>query len=628
MKKVFFYIITLFSLGLYPQKQHYIDSIETIVNKTSSAINKTQNLNLLSKAYVSIDLEKAKAYALQGIEIARTNTYTEEIGNLYNTIGTAYAFLGDNSIALLYFDSSAVSFQTINNKKGIISAYNNLGAVFYTRSDYKKANKYYYKTLQLSEELGDKSGIADALTNILGVNFVLEDYSSAVKNGYRAHALFIDLNDKQSQAFICQTLAAVFEKKMQFDSAYKYISLSINLYRSLQNKDGLADNYVLLGYLKKDSTISYLNMAIDLYEQSGNMYKKANTLQGIAFTYFDNKDYTKSLLFCEPLLKIARDIKSKALERDALELLMKNYIAKALPEKALFYATQLIPLKDSILNESTIQQISELNTKYETEKKEKENILLKQQNNFKDLEISKKRYFIYIVIIISILILMASVLIIRQQRTLAAKKNSELKQRLLRIQMNPHFIFNSLIAIQSFIYKSEPKEAGKYLSSFANLMRLILENSTKEYIPLSKEIIWLGNYLQLQLLRFENKFSYKIETDENIDALSVLIPPMLTQPFIENALEHGINDIKYKGELLVIFKINKNYLLIEVRDNGIGFNTYEKNKDKAHVSLALNITKERLLFLNKGKNEKIIFNIVSEELKGTHILFKIPLQKI
>ncbi len=632
MRKVAFYISVFISLELFSQKQHYLDSLETLIKKDPSALNKTRSLNLLAKAYMSIDLEKTKKYALQGIELAKTNNVTEDIGNLYNTIGTANAFLGNNSYAQSYFDSAVVCFQKINNKKGLISAYNNLGAVFYTRSNYKKALDYYYKTLALSEALADKSGIADALTNILGVNFVLEDYTAALKNGHRAYTLFIELKDKESQAFICHTIASVYEKKMQFDSAYKYISKSITLYQLLQNKDGIADNYVLLAYFKRtnsynDSAVEYLNKATELYEQTGNLYKKANALQGIAAIYFDNKNHNKSLAVCEPLLKIARAINSKALERDALELLMKNYSAINLNEKALFYAMQLIPLKDSILNENTIQQISELNTKYETEKKEKENILLKQQNTIKDLDLAKKRYLIYIVIAISILILLASFLIIRHQRSLAAQKNSELKQRLLRIQMNPHFIFNSLIAIQSFIYKSEPKEAGKYLSSFAKLVRLILENSTQEYIPLSIEINWLENYLQLQLLRFENKFSYKIEMDENIDTQSILIPPMLTQPFIENALEHGFNNVDYKGELVIAFKINHNQLLIEVKDNGIGFDASEQ-KDKTHKSLALNITKERLLFLNKGKNAKIIFNIVAADLKGTSILFEIPVQKI
>ncbi len=628
MKNVLLYIFIFFGFALYGQQQKYIDSLEKNITKASTSLIKARSINLLSKAYVSIDLEKAKTYAIQGIKLSKANNYIEESGNCYNTMGAINAFLGSNSEALLYFDSAAASFKTINNKKGLISAYNNLGAAYYTRSDYKKALEYYYKTLQLSETLGDKSGIADALTNILGVNFVLEDYTTAIKNGYRAHVLFIELKDKQSQAFICHTLASVFEKKMQSDSAKKYISISLNLYRLLNNKDGIADNYVLLGYLKKDSAVAYLNLAIDLYEQTGNLYKKANTLQGLSYTCFENKDYTGSLKFCELLLNTARAINSKALERDALELLMKNYTIKKMPEKALFYATKLIPLKDSILNENNIKQIAELNTKYQTEKKEKENILLKQQNAIKDLELSRKRYLIYLAIIISFLVFVASVLIIRQQRSLAAQKNSELKQRLLRIQMNPHFIFNSLVAIQSFIYKSEPKEAGKYLSSFAKLVRLILENSTQEYIPLSKEINWLENYLQLQLLRFENKFSYKIEVDNAIDALSTLIPPMLTQPFIENALEHGINNLGYKGELLVVFKVHNKNLMIEVKDNGIGFYTPTQKKDKAHVSLALSITKERLLFLNKDKSNKIIFNIAAEELKGTHILFEIPLQKI
>ena len=131
------------------------------------------------------------------------------------------------------------------------------------------------------------------------------------------------------------------------------------------------------------------------------------------------------------------------------------------------------------------------------------------------------------------------------------KKIAELEQRILLSQMNPHFVFNSLTAIQSYIFRNEPYMAGKYLASFSKLVRLILENSRQQYIPISKEMDTLSYYLELQALRFEEKFDFKIDIDEDIDLEHHLIPPMLAQPFIENAIEHGIIHMSNKGSITI-----------------------------------------------------------------------------
>lgn len=198
--------------------------------------------------------------------------------------------------------------------------------------------------------------------------------------------------------------------------------------------------------------------------------------------------------------------------------------------------------------------------------------------------------------------------------------------------MNPHFIFNSLTTIESFVYENQPKEAGKYLSDFARLMRLILENSAEEYIPLSKEIKTLEYYLLLQRLRLENNLTYRIVTDgiENIN--NVHIPPMLTQPFIENAIEHGFRNSTKTGNIDIEFtNLNDSVLQIKVTDNGIGIDSGKKSESKAkHKSMAIDITKERLQVLNKSKKQKVTFEISDISVQGssdsgTMVLFTIPL---
>lgn len=210
-------------------------------------------------------------------------------------------------------------------------------------------------------------------------------------------------------------------------------------------------------------------------------------------------------------------------------------------------------------------------------------------------------------------------------------RNLVLEQRLFRLQMNPHFIFNSLLAIQNFIFLHDRKEAANYLSDFARLFRLILNNSRSEFITIEKEIETLNLYLKLQALRYPDKFTYNIYVDPEIDKGFWMIPPMLAQPMIENALEHGLFHKDGEGiiDIRLIYKGAE--LLFEVEDNGVGLTfTKEKTKSKAeHKSSALEITHERIKVLGKRHGFFAIFEIKemmdSEGMvTGTKVMFTLP----
>ncbi len=208
-----------------------------------------------------------------------------------------------------------------------------------------------------------------------------------------------------------------------------------------------------------------------------------------------------------------------------------------------------------------------------------------------------------------------------------------LEQKLLRSQMNPHFIFNSLTSIQSFIFENNPMEAGSYLSRFSNLIRSILYNSREEYILLEKEIQTLENYLEIQQLRYNNEFDYEIIIDPKIDVEMLAVPPMLAQPFIENSVEHGIRQLEKRGWVSVKFSMLNESISLIIEDNGIGIEASKNMKDNKaseHKSLAIVITKERMSILNKRKKKKTcsmqIEDIIGEggSVEGTRIEFVIP----
>jgi sensor histidine kinase YesM len=212
--------------------------------------------------------------------------------------------------------------------------------------------------------------------------------------------------------------------------------------------------------------------------------------------------------------------------------------------------------------------------------------------------------------------------------------NEQLNQRLLRTQMNPHFIFNSLTSIQNYLFENEPQKTAVYLSKFAKLMRQILESSRADFIPLEKEIQTLENYLQLQKMRFGDKLNYQIQVSPDIDPEEVQIPPMFAQPFIENSLEHGILHRANEGFIQIDFKKEGNMIVLAVEDNGVGLQqsqTLRSEIKKEYKSLATQITQERLSLLRQ--KYQLPLDFVVQELKnqlnevaGTQVKVTLPMQ--
>lgn len=222
------------------------------------------------------------------------------------------------------------------------------------------------------------------------------------------------------------------------------------------------------------------------------------------------------------------------------------------------------------------------------------------------------------------------------ERRVAEEQIDNLKQRVLRSQMNPHFIFNSLTSIQSFVIRNDASMASKYLNSFARLIRLILESSRHDYISLKSEIDILTYYLEIQKMRFSDNFTYSFEIDEDLDLERIKIPPMLAQPFIENSIEHGIQHLDSIGELNIRFVKDDSRLMFELRDNGIGREASDKmNKENlfATKSLSTKITNDRLTSLNKYAKDLISYNIIDlkdefNQSAGTQVIISIPIERI
>jgi len=210
------------------------------------------------------------------------------------------------------------------------------------------------------------------------------------------------------------------------------------------------------------------------------------------------------------------------LETYILKTLADTYEEKKDFKNALFYHKKYNAVKDSLSGERVQKEIENLKSKYESDKKDNEIILLSKENTIKENKIKKNRLLLLGLILLATVLFVLGWSIYRQKQLKTAQQNSVLEQKLLRSQMNPHFIFNALSSIQAYMMKEGAKPAVRYLSSFAKLMRSILESSRNEYITLEEEMDTIDNYLRLQKLRFDDSFDYQINVQEDIDVMALV----------------------------------------------------------------------------------------------------------
>ena len=289
---------------------------------------------------------------------------------------------------------------------------------------------------------------------------------------------------------------------------------------------------------------------------------------------------------------------------------------------------------DSLMSANYQQTLAGARAQYEADKTAKELELL-------ELRLQRNRFLVWGLIVGFGLIASVTILLItryrfrsRQRMEVMNRTISELNQTNLRQQMNPHFIFNTLNSIQYYVFQNDKISSNNYMTKFASLIRKTLENSRHTEISIKEELDALHLYLELEELRFKEKFDWTIRVDEEIDTLAYKIPTMLIQPYVENAITHGLmNKENGKGRILVELQLQKDQILCTIEDNGIGrakAMEIKQKKDNHHQSMGTNITESRLKLVNEIYGKSMIVSYTdlldeSGEPAGTKVELNIPI---
>ncbi len=520
------------------------------------------------------------------------------------------------------------------NEPAQADSYYNIGETFFNSGNFPKSEEYYTKAKKLYEKLNDKPNIEKATRRLAQsqekqnkITPAISNYSMAAQVSYSERSKAVNSND------VARLSSPTPELKTEA------IQNNINLSKKENEQGDLAESYSQLADVnlkQKDvsSAEENLNTAYKISKREAPQQALAIN-QKLADLYVENKNFEKAI---EAKKKVLKEdfVKENSQEKvNQIQELADIYIKKNDPKEAVgllknayvialdkghtLEAQRSVKKLDSLyaisgnvdasvqLYRDFLEKLPNLVSKDRSlvdnkvlEDTEQRISQLEKEKELKDELIRKKNVFNYSLIGALILLTGLVIFIFRTLKKVQTK-NKKIALQSLRREMNPHFIFNSLNSVNHFIATNNELEANQYLTKFSKLMRGVMENSTEDFIPFQQELDLLQNYLALEKTRFTDKFDYEIEVDESLNMQNLQVPGMLIQPFLENAVWHGLRYRTDKGFLKLSFEKSESHLKILIEDNGIGIEESKKQKtqhQKTREGRGMKNTLERIQLLN------------------------------
>ncbi len=567
---------------------------------------------------------------------AESKPYIEKLQSSANKICNAKAFewLGNDHLSNKNFDTAEIYFQKAEElykssncgDSIVLSIYKRWADLNYTKGDFAKAQEYSFKVLHAAEASGSASETATAYTMIAQLLNQTGQADKGIVYSRKAVSYLKNITDPSSLADILFKLSKRYlwhyqdtKTESSLDSSELFSMQQLAIARKSSNNNSIAkafSNLEGVAWEKEDyqKALQYLD--------SSFRYVDADDYATFATNYFDKadlyielKNYTEAERMADSAMYYHKKGGNVAYIAEVYELMSRIAIAKGDYKKAFETKELGRVISDSIRNVEKTKQVSELEKKYNQAKNEK---------TIEELAQQKRIYFL--LALAGLLLLIALAFFIRQQSLKNKQRILEAEQRLNRARMNPHFFFNALASLQSFaLRENDGKALAGNLSKFSHIMRETLESTYKDYVTIEQEIDFLNEYLELQKMRFPQKFTYTISAANDLEPHELLIPSMILQPFAENSIEHGFSGIDYAGHLQINFSKTENEIMITITDNGAGFAAVQKNAE-GHISRASQIIKDRIYLLNIKLKSKARFSIDNHPSgKGIQVQIYLPI---
>jgi tetratricopeptide (TPR) repeat protein len=536
--------------------------------------------------------------------------YPKQRTLLYERMGKSYYFSGNQVSASYYMNKAGIELggengDTLFTDYKLSGLYKDIAGISRINQLYEQAQRYILLAITYGKNVKRQypRRLLDAYMEAMPIFMESDKLDSA--------RLFLDSINSYSKQFpnsnestiILNHNAHYFYTVKNWDSALYYCRKTIQI-------------------LEKEPDVSLADLGVEYYN-IGDIYTWLRQLKPAA----EYLKKSRALLLADSTLLLDDQLK---LEENTLHY----YIVSGQRDRAEQQLEVLTLANRNFYTQDRMRVINELEAQYHLKEKEKFIQQLDTENKLVADELGRKNLLLLVSILVILLaatIVILLAVLLRERRIHNEKEKVSLEQRLLRSQMEPHFIFNTLSVLQHIIRSDQKEKSIKYLRHFASLLRISLESSRASLVSLEDEVKALENYLSLQELRFEDKFNYVLEIYPGYEEDELMIPPMLLQPFVENAIEHGLRGIPGKGIVKIMIRKQEDVLECIIEDNGCGLNTRSTpHKDKR--SLSTTITRERLAILGKKTGKTALVEVIDKQSDrtsqetGTIVRVLIPFQ--
>ncbi len=610
--------------------EHYYQSVKKLLPKATDSLN-------LTRLYYKFSLllshrgaaKRAVGYLQKALQLARGLNNNKAIATISNNLGGEYWDLGKRKLSTKYYKLSLQAGKQLQDSNRMAGAYLNLGDNYKEQGELKIGMEYFLKALRLKEHISDSSDLSFYYIKTGEISHESRNWKNWEKYIRQAYALRNNpkTTSPMEKAIIYENLGGIAEFKNQNQQALLYYDTLMQISKKAGYKNGLRNALTNKAHIYQSR--GQLKTALKLTEEADklttdNPYYQISSNNQKAELYRQLGNYSKAFSLARKNISM-QVLTNYAIEkRRTLELLYRLSARLGYYQEAFRWNDSLRNFENYLRDKDVRSKVAELETQYQTEKKEHQIALLTAQN-----KITAQQIRIAILLIVALfIILMLGLYVQRMNKLKADYREAVLYQQLFRAQMNPHFIFNALASIQNFMLQNETRKAAFYLGKFAAISRLVLEYSARESIPLSKEIEILHSYIELERMRKGYLFTYEIIIDESLETDFIEIPPMALQPFVENAIKHGLEDKGADGYLKVVFNVLDDVLEITIEDNGPGIQSTKKRKKENHRSMAMEIFEKRRGLWEKRHKKTLLLSTVdlsSEGKTGTRIIIHLPI---
>lgn len=623
------------------------------------------NQERLARNRVALQATAEKIIACPELHSQDSSIYYWALGKLGFALGPRSPVAADSLLSLAIARQEKIGLST-----ELCDLYYAAGIVKSNLSQFDEADLLYSSSLDyLSESsIVDKEEMEAWINYSAGFNMIRKGVLPEAM-AYLNQSLSAEFDNDLLRQAIYNQQGNIDYLRRNFLEAKKHYLKSIRL---AEEKFPTRANYTGMGNVmhnlnQQDSAIYYHKLQLERNSERKNRTYYAS-FYNIARAYAGKEDYMTSDSFSTVLLQMANELNHAQLKGNAYEMLLSNatlvgdymkaktlvdsafkyvpaefdnlvrlnQIASVVAEhfgedkKALHYIKENKRFSDSLRSQSVNEQLNQQKLDFLAQQKNAEIASIEQDNMIQQYRLQQR-------IIIAVLLLLCSLLAFlfyyyyqRESKLKLKSQKEKIENTLLRSQMNPHFIFNALSSIQNFFYNESDIEQGMdYMSKLAQLMRQVLEHSREEFITLEDEIDSLRNYLELQNMRYSQTFDFSIEIDPAINPAETLIPPLIAQPLVENAIEHGMIYKVKDGEVKIIFEDDPMYLILKIQDNGNGI--IDKDRVTKMIgngikkkSLSTLISRERLSLLSNSYQKEFRLFIDNAAKGGTHVVVQLP----